>query len=300
MEAGALLREHFEGRHLTGEGADGAGEGPVYLKADHELVLGVDLLSQKILVDGIARRFPGCGIYSEELPNWPECEGDRRLKFVIDPLDGTHNYHFGIPLWGISVALVDADNHPRAGMIHIPMIDLLLVNDGGGGPTRLHYRGGTLEARASAREVLDQVLVAYDNQFYRLGTEAFDIYQRLTRGAFTTRITGSAAFDTAMVAIGKFDARIWNNVEAYDVAGGFPIIRGAGGVVCGFDAGEDVSLFQRRIMICGNRRFAGRLSRLLLGAGPGKASARAKQDGARSRPSPKKKEVSAGGVSRPS
>lgn len=264
LEAGTLLREHFEGRHLSGEEEGLGGEGPVTLKAEHELVLGVDILSQKILVDGIRRLFPDYGVYSEEMTNWNEFDADRRMKFVIDPLDGTHNYHFGIPQWGIAVSLLDGSNRPRAGFIHIPMLGLLLANDGSSSDaTVLHYQGKVTPARTSSRTRLDKALVAYDNQFYRLGREAFETYGRLTQSAFTTRITGSAAFDTVMVALGKFDARLWNKVEIYDIAAGFPIIRGAGGVVCAFDGNADIGVSHGRIMICASAEFASALAPLL-------------------------------------
>lgn len=266
-KAGTLLREHFEGKHLVAEDNGPAGEGPVTLKGEHELVLGVDMLSQKMIVSEIQKLHPDYGVYSEEMTNWGEFKDDTRMKFVIDPLDGTHNYHFGIPLWGIAVALVDGQNRPRAGLINIPMLDLLLAADDKG--TLLHYQSETIPARSSQRELLDKALIAYDNQFYRLGAEAMDFYKELTRRAFTTRITGSAAFDTAMVALGKFDARIWNKVEVYDIAAAFPIIRGAGGVVCGFDGGDSVTIFDGKIAICGNRPFADRLTPLLGGARAG-------------------------------
>lgn len=259
-EAGKLLREHFEGKHLIAEDQGPAGEGPVTLKGEHELVLGVDMLSQKLIVDAIKKLRPDCGVYSEEMNTWGEFKGDKRLKFVIDPLDGTHNYHFGIPLWGIAVSLVDGQNKPQAGLIHIPMLDLLLHGDGK--TTTLHYHGEEMPAKTSQR-ALEKALVAYDNQFYRLGAEAMDIYKELTRRAFTTRITGSAAFDTAMVALGKYDARVWNKVEVYDVAAAFPIIRGAGGVVCGFDGRDSVTIFDGRVAICDGRPFANQLSPLL-------------------------------------
>ena len=266
-EAGTLLREHFEGKHLFAEDQGPLGEGPVTLKGDHELLLGVDMMSQKLLVDAVRQLHPDYGVYSEEMMNWGEFRTDGRMKFVIDPLDGTHNYHFGIPLWGIAVSLIDGQNHPKAGLISIPMLDLLVAADDR--ETLLHYKGDVIRARSSQREALDKALVAYDNQFYRLGAEAMDIYRKLTSRAFTTRITGSAAFDTAMVTLGKFDARIWNKVEVYDIAAAFPIIRGAGGVVCGFDGRDSVEIFDGKIAVCGNRPFADRLTSLLGGARAG-------------------------------
>ncbi len=70
-----------------------------------DYVTEVDMVSQKMIVEGIDRCFPGSGILSEE-------EGDDRLPvngtplFIIDPLDGTANYVNRMGYWGLSVALV--------------------------------------------------------------------------------------------------------------------------------------------------------------------------------------------------
>lgn len=264
-EAGDRLREIFVGRHLFGEPPALEEENPqesVRMKNPHEMVLGVDYLSQQILVERARQLFPGRTIYSEEMDTWAHFKEDRTPKLLIDPLDGTHNYHFGIPEWGVAVSLVDQDFQPEAGLIYIPMLDLLLIGEQGK-PTRLHYRGAINPTRTSSREDLSRALVAYDNQFYRLGTKALTYYQRITKEAFTTRISGSAVFDTLMVALGKFDARVWNKVEPYDVAPAFSIVRGAGGEVLDFQGRPCHNLFNGEIVICGNRRFGDALTRLL-------------------------------------
>ncbi|OSM02510.1 inositol monophosphatase family protein [Magnetofaba australis] len=266
QDAGALLLRRFEARHFPdpGDEAGARAEGERRMKAPHEFVLEEDLMADKLLAEGIAWRFPDAGIYSEEMADWRRFREDKRLKFLIDPLDGTHNYHYGLPQWGIAVSLLDADNRPLAGFIHIPRYDLLLYNfTAGKGPTHENYGGRTRVITSSPRHQFSEALVAYDNQFYRLGEAAFARYQEIAKRAFTTRITGSAAFDAAMVALGKFDARIWNQVEPYDVAAAFPIIQGAGGVTCGLDGNADIDIFHGGMMVVGNREFANELAQAI-------------------------------------
>lgn len=264
QEAGDLLRQRFyhefyfddlvsddNHHHIKGK-----------LKDSHELLLDVDLLSQKILVTGIQRLFPDCGIYSEEMDNWHEFHTDKRFKFVIDPLDGTHNYYFGIPQWGISVAFLDPLNNPLIGYIYIPFFDILLTNLNG--QTMLYHKGQRQRIKNYKKKSLAEGIVAYDNQFYRLGDEAFEYYRRIVKSTFTTRISGSAAFDTAMVVLGRFDARVWNKVEIYDIAATFSLIKEVGGTLCDFSGNKNVTVCNKQIIISRNDHFAYQLAHLSL------------------------------------
>lgn len=251
-EVSDLLRKHFLDQHYTGPGATYSSEEAksVEFKESHELVLGVDLLSQKILIDQISSLFPEYSIYSEETDNWSEFLDDTKFRFVIDPIDGTHNFHFGLPTWGIALSLLDPSCHPIAGLISIPMMDLIVYNFG----DKTYYikNGEESEAVSSKRTSISQSLISYDNQFYKLEDSAMRIYEKMTSIALTTRISGSAAFDAVMIALGKLDARIWNSVEIYDIAAAFSIVRGAGGIICDFKGEEKVGVNGGAILACSN------------------------------------------------
>ncbi len=204
-------------------------------KSPRELLISEDLLCQKLLVEKIHDHYEKIPVYSEEMDNLGDLANDiSEYKFLIDPLDGTHNFYFGLPFWGLAAALLDRDNWPIGGVIFLPCFDLIVKNIGPGTPTLLKVKTAW-EPIETVKRPLNLAMVCYDNQFYKLGRKAIEIYERLTKHTFTTRITGSAACDAALIATGRVNARIWNNAMYYDIAAGIPIVKGAGGMATDFD-----------------------------------------------------------------
>ncbi len=260
-EAGLKLKELFERRHSY---QTPSSAGNYREKGQHELVLEEDLVSDEILFSGLKAAFPEYEIYSEERENWPDFERDKNFKFLIDPLDGTHNYYYGLTQWGVAVSLIDGNNVPRGGYIYLPCSGLMLANSGEPGETTtlVHHQEKST-AQTAKREQMSQCMFAYDNQFYRLGPRAMKIYNKIAEVAFTTRISGSAAFDSVMVASGRYDARLWNNVRPYDIAASIPIVRGAGGYVCDFQGNTQFELDRGEVMICSNPVLGKKLIQLI-------------------------------------
>jgi myo-inositol-1(or 4)-monophosphatase len=217
-------------------------------KSPRELVIREDILCQKIIIEAILSDQPEAVIYSEESENLPELKMDTSpLKYIIDPLDGTHNFYFGLPNWGLSVGVLDQYNRSVGGVIYLPTMGVFLKNEGTGLPTMIRLNGDWQKVSTVPR-LLSQAMICYDNQFYKLGEKASSIYERLTHEAFTTRITGSAVADAAFIATGRISARIWNNTLSYDVAAGMAVVLGAGGQVTGF-AGETVDVMAPKVVM---------------------------------------------------
>jgi len=245
-EAGSMALESFQERNIR----LAAGTATSYLqeKSPHELVIEEDILCQKIIVKAILAKQPDAVIYSEESKNLSDLKTDTSpLKYIIDPLDGTHNFYYGIPYWGLSVGVLDCENRPVGGVIYLPSIGVFLKNTGENFPTMVRSNGKWEEVHTVSR-CLDLSMVCYDNQFYKLDEQASSIYERLTQAAFTTRITGSAVADAAFIAIGRIGARIWNNTSSYDIAAGMSIVLGAGGRVTGF-SGESVNVMASKVIM---------------------------------------------------
>jgi len=221
-------------------------------KTKQELVIEEDILCQEIIIEAIKENDPRAPIYSEELNNLDllNCDESEK-KYLIDPLDGTHNFCFGLPFWGISVAVLNKTNASVAGVLFVPMFDLLLKCGGPGHSTML-WTDGIWAETTTAQKNIKEALICYDNQFYKLSKRALRIYERLTEECFTTRITGSAVFDIALIASGKINARIWNKTDSYDIAGGIPIVRGAGGSVSDFQ-GKALSIFSKEVIMCSDK-----------------------------------------------
>jgi myo-inositol-1(or 4)-monophosphatase len=227
-----------------------------------ELVIEEDLLCEQILVSEITRHDPNAIIYSEEMNTLDKLSSDTSaIKYILDPLDGTHNYYFGLPYWGIAAAVLNDENVSIAGVIFLPMMDLLLICEGDGKPTMIRGKNSWKPVSTNTKAI-QKSLVCYDNQFYKMGERATRIYELLTKQCFTTRITGSAVGDSALIACGKINARVWNNTCSYDIAAGVPIVAGAVGYVCNF-SGNKINVLDEKIIMCSDYQIQQHLIELI-------------------------------------
>ncbi len=245
-KAGLLLKTRFNKRnsnHLIGKDS-----GFIKEKTENELQIREDLISQDLIIEGIKKIEPDAVIYSEELNNMHLLEKDENeMKYILDPLDGTHNFYFGMPYWGIGLAVLNRYNESIAGLIYLPVLNIFIKNEGNNSPTLLKNGKDWIKCNTTIRP-LGKSIICYDNQFYKLGDTAIKIYNILAHNAFTTRITGSAIADAALIATGRINGRIWNKTEPYDIAPGIPIVKGSGGYVSDFH-GNTVSVMNKSVIM---------------------------------------------------
>jgi myo-inositol-1(or 4)-monophosphatase len=212
--AGTLLRERFQ----TG------GEVDVSSKSTPtDLVSEADLASQRAIRELIAASRPGDGFLAEE--EGADLAGSSGLQWVVDPLDGTINFLYGIPLWCVSVAVRDADG-TLAGVVHDPLAAETFSAIRGGTPLR---NGVALRPSRERAGSLSEALVAtgfaYDSNVRALQAEAFEQTIPRIRDA---RRCGAAALDLAWTAAGRFDAFFERTVKAWDTAAGLLLCECAG------------------------------------------------------------------------
>ena len=119
-EAGALLRDHYES------------DLNVDAMHDHDIKLELDVRSQELITRRLLDAFPHHAIHGEE-----GIAGDQSSPFqwIVDPIDGTVNYFYGIPHFCVSIALREGDAL-KVGVIYDPMLDELFAVEAGGKPTR--------------------------------------------------------------------------------------------------------------------------------------------------------------------
>ena len=252
-KVGELLKKKFDARHFKNT--------ILYkehkFKEEKELLLEEDIISNELLISELKIIFPHYNIYSEEMCEIDKLIYDKQKKILIDPLDGTHNFFYGIPMWGITVTILDENSCPLAGYIYLPLSDFLVYNDTSGREKTIFiYKNEIIKKMQTSQCVyLSEAIITYDNQFYKLTNKAVSIYHKLIQSTFTTRITGSSAYDVVMIACGKFEARVWNNVLSHDIAAGFPIIRGAGGIISDFNGLEGISILEKTVFGCANKQL---------------------------------------------
>ena len=209
-EAGHQLRDAFAG----------PGVNVVAKSSPTDLVSEADHAAERLIRTRLAEARPGDGVLGEE---GGSLEGTTGLRWVVDPLDGTVNFLFGIPQWAVSVAVEDGDG-TLAGVVYDPMRDELWSVERDGDPM-LDGRA----IRGSTREDLATAMVAtgfgYDAEVRRLQAE---IVARLLPQVRDIRRLGSAALDLAWTAAGRYDAFYERGLNAWDLAAGELLCRRAG------------------------------------------------------------------------
>ena len=220
--AGALLRERFEG---GAERATGSKSTPT------DPVSEADRAAERAIRDLIAERRPDDAILGEEGGETQEGAG---LRWIVDPLDGTVNFLFGVPQWCVSVAVHD-DDGGLAGVIYDPMRDELFAGSRDGGAPTLNGA----EVRGSQRDELESALVAtgfaYDADVRR--AQAAVVAEVLPRVRDVRRM-GSAALDLAWTAAGRYDAFYERGVHIWDTAAGTVLCEAGGLQVRALEEGD--------------------------------------------------------------
>ena len=218
------------------------------------LVSYVDRTAEEILVAGLRELLPEATFLTEE-ETAPNAESN--LQWIIDPLDGTTNFLFGLPHYAISVGL-KADHIPVFGVIcHVPRNEYYYAWQGGGA-----WRDGQ-QIRVSERAHLSNALIATGLPYYDFGRAgayyaALQEFSRHTRGI---RRFGAAALDLAYVAAGYTDAFFELGLSPWDVAAGSLLVQEAGGLVGNFTGEAD--FLEQKECLAGNPRVYGQLVPIL-------------------------------------
>jgi myo-inositol-1(or 4)-monophosphatase len=211
-EAGALLAERFAGGR---EQAVAAKSTPT------DLVSEADLASQRAIRARLGERRPGDGFLGEE--EGDDVAGTTGLRWVVDPLDGTINFLFGIPQWCVSVAVED-DRGSLAGAVYDPNRDELFATVRDGTPTcngePIHASG-----RADLATAMVATGFAYDADVRNAQARVLAGVIPLVRDV---RRFGSAALDLAWTAAGRYDAYYERTVKPWDIAAGALLCEAAG------------------------------------------------------------------------
>jgi myo-inositol-1(or 4)-monophosphatase len=189
----------------------------------HDIKLEIDVRAQDLIAESLLKKFPEHALYGEE-----GIVGDQKSdhQWVVDPLDGTVNYFYGIPHFCVSIALRFM-GEIIVGVIYDPMREELWATQKGAQPT-LNGKQFRVSERADLAEAVISVGLSKTGVTIEAG---LPLLQEMVHRARKCRLMGSAALDMAYVACGRFDAYIEQGISLWDIAAGWILVETAGGSV---------------------------------------------------------------------
>jgi myo-inositol-1(or 4)-monophosphatase len=209
--AGGLLRANF-GKPLN-----------VDENLAHDIKLELDKRSQTLIESLLLARYPDHAVYGEEGIRGDQ---DSEFQWIIDPIDGTVNFFYGVAHFAISIALRQAGKI-IVGVIYDPLRDELWACEAGQ-PATLNGQ----PIRVSDRTALGEAMVSVGvSKTLESVNASLPVFTRMVREAKKCRMMGSASLDIAYVACGRLDAYIEGQISLWDIAAGLLLVEAAGGTI---------------------------------------------------------------------
>ncbi len=224
-----------------------------------DLVSEADLASERAIRELLAARRPHDGFVGEE---GDHLEGTSGLSWVVDPLDGTVNFLFGLPQWCVSVAVRDAGGTIIAGAIYDPSREQLFsaargaratlttgpveTVDSGDARRTLTRSEGTIELgddhalRSRASDLASAMVATGFSYDARVRAAQAQVLARVIPRVRDIRRFGSAALDLAWTAAGRYDAYFERTVKQWDIAAGTLLCEAVGLQVVGLPEHEEL------------------------------------------------------------
>ena len=200
LAAGKLLRENFQ-QHQR-----------VKAVAAHDIKLEIDVRAQELIGKLLLEEFPAHALYGEEGIVGDQ-SGDH--QWIVDPLDGTVNYFYGIPHFCVSIAL-RLQKEIVVGVIFDPIRGEMWIAQRGD-VSKLNGAPIHVSDRAELAEAVISIGLAKTGETINTN---FPLLQQMIHRVRKCRILGSAALDMAYVASGRLDAYIETGISLWDIAAG--------------------------------------------------------------------------------
>ncbi|RBY98162.1 inositol monophosphatase [Blastococcus sp. TF02-8] len=215
---------------LVARGQDRAGDHVGTKSSPVDVVTAVDSASEELLVGRLLAALPDDGVLGEE---GASREGTSGVRWVVDPIDGTVNFLYGLPAYAVSVG-AEVHGTVRAGaVLNVATGELFTATAGGGAWLSV---GDEDARRLKVREPasLERTLVA-TGFGYRVGQRRAQgrVVAELLPRVRDIRRSGSAALDLCAVAAGRVDAYYELDLNPWDHAAGALVAAEAGAVVTG-------------------------------------------------------------------
>lgn len=219
-------------------------------KGKYDLVSEVDLEIEEFLITRIKSIYPSTSIYSEECGEM--CDS-KSYKWIIDPIDGTTNFIFGVPYFNISLSL-EADNKIVEAYIYNPITDELYYTDQ---TDNFAYLNDKVLSVSETEHIEDSLIVFGFSANFSNISRYFTEWQKL----FTDSKKGmgllSPALNICNVARGRTDCFIDFGSSMEGHAGASLILQKAGGVALNYDLSQWD--YKSKGIVSGNKRIVEKL-----------------------------------------
>jgi myo-inositol-1(or 4)-monophosphatase len=209
-EAGKILKAHFRE------------ERQIQFKGRANIVTEVDLRVEDSLKSFLRAEYPDHSIISEESE---PVSGDSNYTWILDPLDGTNNYSFGIPFFSTVIALASGDD-VLLGIVYDPLRDELFAAQKGKGTT-LNNNPVSVSSKTRVKDSLIGLDLGYVDE---KGKSLLEFITVLWPNMYAYRIMGSAAIGMAYTACGRLDLYFHLLIYPWELACGKLLVTEAGGV----------------------------------------------------------------------
>ncbi len=204
--AGDFLRSHFTSEKTVDE------------RTAHDIKLRLDKETQRLISDTLNQDWPEYGLLGEEGGSGGEYE------WIVDPLDGTVNYYYGLPLFCVSIAL-RVRGVLQLGCVYAPMTGELFSALRGGQA----FLNGIPIHVSSRQRMCDAIIFVGHGAHDGSGEAGIRRFAHLSAQVCKVRILGTAALSLCYVAAGKLDAYIEQSIHLWDFAAAQVILQAAGG-----------------------------------------------------------------------
>ena len=191
-------------------------------KKDGTFISSADIGAEHILLSAIKKSFPGDGILSEESQ---EIQSKSGYRWLIDPLDGTHNFLSGLPLFGCLLAL-ECNGKIIYSICSFPVLNEVFVAEKGKG---VLYNGKKVD-KVQSSEIFEGICSLDGNRNLPLSLIFSDI-EKCVKAGFRWRMFGSCAYSLACVARGEVKIALGHLLKPWDIAAPAFLVEEAGGKV---------------------------------------------------------------------
>ncbi len=215
-------------------------------RTQYDIKLELDVQCQRLIERILRSAFPAVGLLGEE---GVAGNLNAEYRWVVDPIDGTVNFAYGVPHACVSIALQRREREPKrvaqsissrsrsrstpypdgyqtlAGVVYDPFCDELWTATESG-PARLN---GKIIHVSPRRKLADAIIAVGLSKSREHLAATLPLFNRLVRRVRKIRIMGAGALDLSYVACGRFDAYLERSISLWDVAAGGLILERAGG-----------------------------------------------------------------------